>query len=143
MPKFKYECPVCQKVFLRYKRIVNFDVPEFCVHFGTPVEMKRLFTASFQIIANREVDKPENDLYGILTRGGDQSDRMKLIRQDAAQMEKDMDAMPAPQKEFTTEDILDTGIIEAAQSGQEGLANWRRSNIPPAKVYKEGEVIGL
>lgn len=150
MPKYRYFCDVCGKEYLRYKRFQNLDQPEYCAHklgvddrMKPPKPMRRLFHASFQIIANREVDKPENDLYGILTKGGDQSDRMKLIRQDAAQMEKQMDAMPAPQQEFGTEEILQTGLLQAAQSGQQGIDNWRREHIPPTKVYKEGDVIGI
>lgn len=155
MPKYTYRCELCKREYLRYKRIENIEEPEYCfhsdhigdvfneLHAPSGFPMTRLFHASFQIIANREVDKRENDLYGILTKGGDQSDRMKLIRQDAAQMEQQMDAMPAPEKDFGTEEILNTGLLQAAQSGQQGIENWRRENIPPAKVYKEGDVIGI
>lgn len=141
MPKFLYQCENCEKKYLRYKRRENFNEPEFCVCSHAP--LKRIFSASFQIIACREADKDENKLYKILTKGRGASDELALMREDNARLDKTMASMPDAPKEWTTEDTLGTGIIEAAQSGQEGIANWRRANIPPEKQYKDGETIGV
>lgn len=138
MPKYRYECGSCGRQFLRFKRFENLNQPEQCP--TCPVVMKRLFTASFQIIAHREQDKRENKLYDILTKGGTEADKLALYKQDMARQEATMNAMPDVAKEFTTEDILNTGICEAARSGDVGIANWRKEHIP-VKTYKQGEAI--
>jgi hypothetical protein len=138
MPKYTYRCQSCQKSFLRYKRYDNIEVPEFCTFHQT--KMDRLFTASFQIIGCREGDKPENQLYNILTKGGGMTDQLAMYKKDRTRMESDLDALPPEQKEFTTQDILNTGIVQAAQSGNEGIANWRKEHIPE-RAYTEGEAI--
>lgn len=127
MPKYRYECPICKRIFLRFKRIENIDVPEYCVH-GTHIPMTRLFHASFQIIANREQDKDENKLYKILTKGSGATDELALMRKDEKRYEEEMNNMPEIPKPMTAEDILNTGVIEASRT-PEGLKNWRDKHV--------------
>ena len=144
MPKYNFWCPACGITELRYKRISDLDKREFCVHetdLGTiTVTMQRLFTASFQIIAHRQADMRENKLYDILTKGGGETDKLALFKEDQARLEQTLANTTAPEKVWTSQDILETGIVEANRSGQVGLDNWRKEWISE-KTYSDGETI--
>lgn len=152
MPKYLYRCEVCGKEYLRYKRMQNIDEPEYCVHdaaepvlgFRMPTHwpMTRLFTASFQIIANPEKDKPENQIFNILTKGGGETDRTALMREEEKRMERTYGSLqPAAKPAATMDDLLSSGIMEAARR-PDSLANWRAANVPE-KTFSEGETIPL
>lgn len=149
MPKYKYRCEVCGAEYLRYKRIENIDTPEFCrcensalLPSGYQYQMTRLFTASFQIIGRPEKDNPENQLYNILTKGGDETDKIALMRAEEKRMERTYDSFqPASKPAATMDDLLQTGLIEASKH-PESLMNWRAANVPE-KTFAEGETIPL
>lgn len=152
MPKYRYLCDVCGAEYLRYKRIENIDEPEFCVHKANDVPldfpwpamyaMRRLFTASFQIIGRPEKDNPENQLYNILTKGGGETDKLALMRAEEKRMERTYDSLqPAAKPAATMDDLLSTGIMEAAKR-PDSLHNWREANIKE-KTFSEGETIPL
>ncbi len=147
MPKYRYRCGQCGNEYLRYKRIENIDEPEWCIHPATghgniQFPMTRLFTASFQIIANPEKDKPENQLYNILTKGGGETDKVALMRAEEKRMERTYDSLqPAAKPAATMDDLLSTGLMEAARR-PDSLANWRECNIPE-KTFGENETIPL
>jgi len=90
--------------------------------------MTRLFTANFQIIGCREADKPENQLYKILTKGSGQSDELALMREDEKRYEADEAAMPEMPKPWGAEQILESGVIQASQT-REGLEQWRQEHV--------------
>lgn len=144
MPKYKFQCGVCNAETMAFRTFAGRDVTEICVRCliqdrgSNP--MKRIFSADFQIIAEREADKRENKLYDILTKGGGEKDKLELYRQDMARLEKSQEGVKEQPKEFTAQDILDSGIIEANRSGRVGIENWRKQNIPE-KTYAEGETI--
>jgi hypothetical protein len=102
--------------------------------------MRRLFTASFQIIGRPQKDERENDLYGIITNGGDAGDRLKAMRKDAELMERDAASMPDAPKPYGTEEMLDSGLLQAARCGNSGLDKWCQEQIVE-REYKEDEAI--
>lgn len=140
MPKYRFKCDMCGREYWRYKRMEARDEPEFCVHMNDNMEvtvhapMTRIFTASFQIIAEREADKRDNDLYRILTRNGTQADRLEMMRKDEARQERtnrEMESFASSNREVTVDEIVgDLGLGEAARSGEIGIQNWREQHIP-------------
>lgn len=138
MPKYRYACYGCKKEYLRYKAICNIDRPEYCCGH----EMTRLFTASFQIIGRPEKDNPENQIFNILTKGGAETDKLALMRAEEKRMERTYDNLqPAAKPAATMDDLLSTGIMEAAKR-PDSLANWRAVNVPE-KTFSENETIPL
>lgn len=143
MGRYQYECPVCKRRVVRHKRMANLDQPEFCsLHTNSTIPMTRLFTADFQIIGRPEKDKPENQIFNILTRGGGETDKLALMREEEKRMERTYDSLqPAAKPAATMEDLLQTGIMEAARR-PDSLANWRAANVKE-KTFQENETIPL
>lgn len=102
--------------------------------------MERLFTASFQIIACREADKRENDMYGIRTKGGDAKDRLALYKQDIERQEANDAMLPDVEPEYTPEAMVESGLLQAARCGESGIQKWREENVVE-REFKEDEVI--
>jgi hypothetical protein len=88
-------------------------------------KMRRTFTAP-HFTANRSCDLVENRIYR-----GDRDDVKRQQKSDDEKYER-MTAnwdLTRP-KTKTMDDILSSGIVQAARSGPEAIQQWRSDNIP-------------
>jgi hypothetical protein len=129
MPKYEYKCPECGARQFRTLRFCQYKETQYC--FLCAAELNKVFTSRFQIIAEREIDKPENQLYRIATNNGGAKDQLEAFKEDQKYVEAENAEIQRRMKkpeEFSTDSILQSGLLEACKSA-EGLEAWRRDNI--------------
>lgn len=135
---YVWKCPECEQPRTVQQSVADRDTPEFCVHTKADkrgarlhfVLMRRVYLPPI-INANLEKDRPENNLYRILTGSSSARDQLERMKREDEGYHKDREgweeSMP---KETTLDDIDVAGCWQAANAGPEQLGRWRKDNIP-------------
>jgi len=119
---YLFRCEDCKRTGEVARDVEERNSPESCLCGG---KMRRTFTAP-HFTANRQCDRIENRLYQ-----GDREDVRKQQKADDAKYEKltaNWDVSKPKTK--TMDDILSSGIVQAARSSKEAVMQWREEHIP-------------
>lgn len=123
---YQFECEKCNHTTIVQRSVADRNKPLKCPkkHLMRRVISKPYFTA------NLEKDKPENQLYRVLTKSNSREDWLRRQREDEARYaSKEAKETPLPPSR-SMDDILSSGIVEAARSSKEAVQRWREDNIP-------------
>jgi hypothetical protein len=138
---YVWECPDCGNRYDVVTTIENRDDPQFCMHVDEHscawlVKMRRI-PATFLFTANREADKPENDIYRVAYGAKDAKDALEIARAEekrearrAEEAAKVSSQSVDLEKSSWLDDCDVSGAWTAAHAGPEQLARWRKDNIP-------------
>lgn len=91
--------------------------------------LNRVFTTPSFIIP--QADDPENDVLGIIARSTSESDKRAIQDRYAAQNDPESDNLVDEKPVVSMDTILQSGIVEAAQSGRHAVEKWRQDWVRP------------
>ena len=135
MPRYLYECPVCHERRSLVLRLEERNDPQFCVHEEGEQRLEVLMIRPilpFRFTACLERDRPENQLYRVITKSNDPQDWLRAERADADRAEREAAELPdVPTKLTEWSDVDIQGAWTAAHAGPEQLERWRSDNIGP------------
>lgn len=91
--------------------------------------LNRIFTTPRFIIP--QADASENDILGIIARSSSESDKRAIQEKYVSQNDPESDDLVDEKVPVSMETILQSGIVEAAQSGKHAVDAWRRDWVRP------------
>lgn len=110
-----------------YRPMSEGGEPAFCPKCGSLLE--RIFTAPRVIIP--QAGMAENDVLGIIARSSSESDKRAVQERYAASNDAESDDLIGETPVVSMEEILQSGIVEAAQSGKHAVEAWRQDWVRP------------
>ena len=92
--------------------------------------MRRVYTVPI-VNANLEKDKPENQMYRVISKSSSKLDQLAVARRENERYERKFAGVDTSEpKHVTVDDIMQTGVLQAANAGPEQLQRWRKDHIP-------------
>lgn len=128
---YLFICDECGKRKEVSRPVEARNLPVFCYHIQDEqahlVLMRRKLTVPI-VNADLEKDRPENQLFRILSKSNSRGEWKEYERYYAEGREKEAEADSEPAKTTTVDDILATGI--RPDWTKEAVMQWREDHIP-------------
>jgi len=110
-----------------YRPMSEGGEPAFCPVCGNMLE--RIFTVPQVLVP--QSDASENDVLGIIARSSSEKDKLAIQEKYAAQNDPESDNLVDEKPIVSMDTILQSGIVEAAQSGRHAVEKWREDWVRP------------
>jgi putative FmdB family regulatory protein len=127
MPRYLFHCETCKCQLHILRNMDEASEIAFCPKCDNPVE--RIYTAPRFIIP--QSDSAENDILGIIARSQSADDKRAVQDRYAQQNDAESDNLVDEKSIVSMDQILSSGIVEAAQSGRHAVENWRKDWVKP------------
>ncbi len=99
----------------------------FCPVCGRLLE--RIFTVPQVVIP--QSSSAENDILGIIARSSSESDKRAIQEKYINQNDPESDNLVDEKPVVSMEEILSSGIVQAAQTGRHAVDKWRKDWVRP------------
>lgn len=135
MPRYLHQCKNCKERRHILRPMSECTQPVFCPECGSILD--RIFTPP-QINVSQVVSS-ENDVFGVIARSMDGQDKRAIQDRYMQMNDAESDNLVDEKPVVSMDEILRSGIVQAAESGKEAVEKWRQDWVKPELegIYEE------
>lgn len=131
MPRYLHFCKICKENKHIVRPMSECKIPVLCIVCGTVLD--RVFTAP------RIIFSTDTDFMGLIARSMDGQDKRAVQDRYTQMNDAESDNIVDEKPLVSMDQILRSGIVQAAESGREAVENWRKDHVKPELegIYEE------